>query len=86
MKLKDIKKLILKIIQVDSNVKLYHYLIVSIIELMFEYNKTFKKNDFDGVDDIFWNLVQLKLKEKNYHYLINIIPKYGLLCPISSLL
>lgn len=76
-KLKDIKKLILKIIQVDSNVKLYHYLIVSIIELMFEYNKTFKKNDFDGVDDIFWNLVQLKLKEKNYHYLINIIPKYG---------
>lgn len=76
-KLKDIKKLILKIIQVDSNIELYHYLIVSIIELMFEYNKTFKKVDFEGVDDIFWNLVQLKFKEKEYHYLTRIIPHYA---------
>lgn len=76
-KLKDIKVLILKIIQVNNNFKLYHYLVVSIIELMLEYDKTFKKVDFEGVDDIFWNLVLLKLKEENYHYLINIISKYG---------
>lgn len=76
-KLKDIKVLILKIIQVNNNFKLYHYLVVSIIELMLEYDKTFKKVDFEGIDDIFWNLVQLKLKEEDYHYLINIISKYG---------
>ena len=75
-KLKDIKKLILKIIQVDSNVELYHYLIVSIIELMFEYNKTFKKVDFEGVDDIFWNLVQLKMKEEDYQFYMD-LRKYG---------
>lgn len=76
-KLKDIKILVLKFLQVESNIELYHYLIVSIIELMLEYNKTFKKADFEGIDDIFWNLVQLKFKEKDYHYLTHIIPRYA---------
>lgn len=76
-KLKDIKTLILKFLKVDNNIESYHYLVVSIIELMLEYNKTFKKVDFEGVDDIFWNLVQLKFKEKEYHYLTRIIPHYA---------
>ena len=74
-KLKDIKILVLKFLQVESNIELYHYLIVSIIELMLEYKKIFKKADFEGVDDIFWNLVQLKFKGKDYHYLTHIIPR-----------
>lgn len=76
-KLKGIKTLILRILKVDNNIKLYHYLVVSIIDLMLDYNKTFKKVDFEGVDDIFWNLVQLKFKEKDYLYLTRIIPQYA---------
>ena len=76
-KLKDIKILVLKFLQVDNNIELYHYLIVSIIKLMLEYKKTFKKADFEGVDGIFWNLVQLKFKEGDYHYVISIISQYA---------
>lgn len=76
-KMKDIKALIIKITQVDNDIPLSHYLKVSIIAEMLEYNKTFKKADFEGIDDIFWDLVQCKFKEKDYHYVINIISQYA---------
>ena len=76
-KIKDIKALIIKLTLVDNNIPLSHYLKVSIISEMLEYNKTFKKADFEGVDDIFWDLVQHKFKEKDYHYVINIISQYA---------
>ena len=64
-KIKDIKALIIKLTLVDNNIPLSHYLKVSIISEMLEYNKTFKKADFEGIDDIFWDLVQRKFKEKD---------------------
>ncbi len=74
---KDIKKFILELVHIDSNVTLYHYLIVTIISQMLEYNKLFKKTDFDGIDDIFWNLANLKFKAGDYHYVISIVEKYA---------
>ena len=74
---KDIKKFILEFVRIDTNVTLYHYLIVTIISQMLDYNKLFKKNDFDGIDDIFWNLANLKFKAGDYHYVINIVEKYA---------
>ena len=76
-KIKDIKALIIKLTLVDNNIPLSHYLKVSIISEMLEYNKTFKKADFEGIDDIFWDLVQRKFKEKDYHYVISIISQYA---------
>ena len=76
-KMKDIKTLIIKLVQVDNDIPLSHYLKVSIISEMLEYNKTFKKVDFEGIDDIFWNLVNLKFREGAYHYLTYIIPNYA---------
>lgn len=74
---KDIKKFILEFVRIDTNVTLYHYLIVTIISQMLEYNKLFKKTDFDGIDDIFWNLANLKFKAGDYHYVISIVEKYA---------
>lgn len=74
---KDIKKFILELIKIGTNVTLYHYLIVTIISQMLEYSKTFKKSDFEGVDDILWNLVKLKFKAGEYHYVISIIDQYA---------
>ena len=74
---KDIKKFILELVHIDSNVTLYHYLIVTIISQMLEYNKLFKKTVFDGIDDIFWNLANLKFKAGDYHYVISIVEKYA---------
>lgn len=74
---KDVKKFILELVRIDSNVTLYHYLIVTIISQMLEYNKLFKKSDFAGIDDIFWNLVNLKFNTGDYHYVIGIVEKYA---------
>ncbi len=75
--LKNIKNFVLKLLQIESNITLYHFLIVTIISEMLEYNKTFKKSDFAGVDDILWNLANLKFKEGEYLYVISIVSQHA---------
>ena len=38
---------------------------------MIEYNKIFKKKDFIGVDDVFWDAIKKLVREKDYRYVIH---------------
>jgi len=48
-------------------------LIRCIIETMLDNKKIFNKNDFDKIDDIYWQSIKKKIKEKDYQYVINTI-------------
>ena len=51
----------------------YIFIIPLIIELMLKYKKIFKKADYKGIDDIFWECIKKKIKNKEYQYVINVI-------------
>lgn len=48
-------------------------LIQNIIEIMLDNKKIFNKYDFEKIDDIFWQCIKKKIKEKEYQYVINTI-------------
>ncbi len=47
----------------------YAPLIIMLIKLMLEYKNIFRKQEFLGIDDIFWEVVKQKKKEKDYEYI-----------------
>lgn len=66
----EIKSIIYTCTKLDSK---FIPLIKILIEVMIKYKKVFKKKDFIGIDDIFWNCIRKKIKEKEYQYVIDII-------------
>lgn len=66
----EVKAILITSASKDAN---FVPLIRSIIETMLDNKKIFNKNDFDKIDDIYWQSIKKKIKEKDYQYVINTI-------------